>query len=162
MFSEKIIPLSGINVDVHESLMQPNLARFIKNLVYEISDTATSTTSKGGQTGVFKPCQSNARYIENLVLPAGYNQSVGTFPFKDTKQVFVFIYNSNGNHTIYRLNGSDQTFDIVYQWPQLNFQLHPEFFIHIGACWLEVVNITDPDTGQEALRTFLFFFYFFN
>jgi hypothetical protein len=156
-FGQKIIPLSGVNTDLHESLMPPNLARFIKNLVYEISDTATATAGKGSQTGVFKPSESNAKYIENLVLPQGYNQSMGCFSFRELRQVFCFIYNSEQNHTIYRLNGGSQTFDIVYQGPLLNFQLKPQYFIATGGCWLEQVFVTDPATGLERIRTYLMF-----
>lgn len=157
MPAEKIIPLGGINVDLHESLLPPNVARFIKNLVYEVNDTATATTSKGASTGVFKPCESNTRYIENLVLPAGYNQLIGAFSFRDLRQVFAFVYNSNQNHTLYRINGSDQTFDIVMQGPVLNFQLNPERFIHFGGCTIELSFVTDPLTGQELPRTFLMY-----
>ena len=104
-FGEKIIPLGGVNTDLHESLMPPNLATFIKNLVYEITDTADAGATKGSQTGVFKPLQSNALYINNLVIPGGYNQIIGAFSFRELRQVFVCLFNENGNHLIYRLNG---------------------------------------------------------
>lgn len=137
--------------------MQPNMARFIKNLNYDISDTSNSNTDKGGQTGVGKPIQSNEKYIANLVLPDGYNQFIGAFSFKETKEVFVFVYNDTKYHTIYRLNGANQTYNIVYQSPLLNFQINPENFIHQGASWLEVVYLTDPVTGAKLRRSFLFF-----
>lgn len=156
-FGEKIIPLGGVNTDLHESLMPPNLARFIKNLVYEVTDTATGTTTKGAQTGVFKPTQSNSLYLTDFELPAGDNQCVGAFAFRELQQVFVFVYNSNQDHTVYRINGSDQTFDIVYQGPCLPFALDPQYFIATGGCWLEETFVIDPDTGEESARTFLMF-----
>lgn len=161
-FGEKIIPLSGVNTDLHESLMRPDLATFIKNLVYEIADTADAAAAKGSQTGVFKPLQSNEIYIDNLVLPPGFCQNCGNFSFRELKQVFVFIYNSEGQHLVYRLNGENQTYNVVYQGPLLNFQLAPEFFIHKGGCWLEQIFIADPATGRERIRTYLMFTEGFN
>lgn len=154
-FGEKIIPLSGVNTDLHESLMPPNLARFIKNLVYEVTDTATAGGSKGSQTGVFKPYQSNVQYIDAFVLPAGDNQVIGAFSFRQLRQVYVFLYNSNANHQIYRLNGEDQTYNVVYQGSCLNFQLDPQYFIAQGGCWLEETYVSDPATGNQTLRTYL-------
>lgn len=138
--------------------MPPNLARFIKNLVYEVVDTADAGGGgKGSQTGVFKPFQTNAPYIEDFVLPPGNSQAIGQFSFRDLREVYVFLYNDQGHHTIYRLNGSDQTYNIVYQGPCLNFQLEPQYFIAQGGCWLEQTFVSDSDTGQQLSRTFLMF-----
>lgn len=137
--------------------MQPTQARFIKNLIYSIEDTSDAAGGSKGQTGVLKPQQSNAAYIDNLVLPEGYNHYIGGFGVKELRQVFAFIYNDRGNHIIYRLNGTDQTYDIVYQKSTLNFQLQPEYFVAATSCWLEIVTITNPDTYQKEVRTFLFF-----
>lgn len=142
--------------------MPANAARFIKNLNYDISDTSNSNTAEGGQTGVGKPIQSNEKYVPNLVLPDGYNQEIGSLSFKETKEVFVFIYNDHFNHTIYRINGLTQTIDIVYQGALLNFQLDPEHFIQFGAAWLEVIYLTDPNTGNKLRRSFLFYVDGFN
>lgn len=157
MFGEKIIPLSGMNVDVHESLMTADVARFIKNLVYEITDKSTSTTTRGGQTGVFKPLQSNEKYVGDFILPEGENASMGAFSFRETKEIFVFVWNSNKKYTIYRINGSTATIDIIVHDALFNFILSPENFIHIGGCWLDVYYVTDPDTKQQVRRSFLLF-----
>jgi len=154
---EKIFPYKGVNLNVHESLMAPDLARFIKNLVYEVTDASDASASRGAQTGVGKTLQSNSLYIENLVLPDGYNQIIGAFGFKEEGQVFVMLYNERGNHMVYVLNGADQTFSIVKQGSVLNFQLSPEYFIHKSGCWLEVVYIEDPNTGKKIKRSFLIF-----
>lgn len=156
-FGEKIIPLRGVNTDLHETLMPPDLATFIKNLVYEVTDTADGNATRGSKTGVFKPCMGNSVYVEDFSLPAGYNQAIGTFSFRELKQVFVFIYNDQSNHTIYRINGSDQTIDIVYQGPCLNFQLEPQYFIAKGGCWLERTVVSDPVTDVSRTRTYLIY-----
>lgn len=160
--SEKIISYQGMKLDLHESLVQGNVARFIKNLVYEITDTSSATTSKGAQSGVFKPLESIRTYIDGFKLPEGYNHAIGTFSFKDLKQVYAFIYNDQGNHTVYRLNGLNRTVDIVYQGPRLNFQLDPSYFIHTGGCTIRVIELTNPVTGEKVNRTFLMFSDAFN
>lgn len=154
---EKIFPYKGVNLNVHESLVDNQTARFIKNLIYEVTDTADATASRGAQTGVGKPLQSNSQYIENLTLPDGYNHTIGAFAFKQTKQVFVFLFNDESNHTVYVLNGGDQSFNIIKQGGIWNFQLDPEKFVHNGGCWLQVIYVEDPDTGLPKKRSFLIF-----
>jgi hypothetical protein len=156
-FGSKFTPYKGIQLDLAENLMPADMARYIKNLVYSFDDTSDASGNKGGQVGNWKPLQSNALYIEDFELPAGTNFTVGGYSFKATKQVFVFVFNDNKEHTVYRLNGNDKTFNIVYQRSTLNFQLNPENFIHQGACWLEVVYISDPVTGEQIPRSFLMF-----
>ena len=161
-FGSRIQPFKGINLDLHEGIMPPDTARYIKNLVYAFDDTGDATAEKGSQTGSWKPLESTSLYLGDLALPDGYNHPIGAFSFKDTKEIFVFIYNDQQKHTIYRINGSNRTFDIVYQKSTLNFQLDPNYFIHQGGCWLEVIYITDPDTGEKIRRSFLIFTDAFN
>lgn len=154
--AEKIIVYQGINLDLHETLIQNNIARFIKNLVYEITDTSGDTVSKGAKTGVMKTMESVRPYLDGFVLPDGYNQAIGTFAFKELKQVLVMVYNDRQNHTIYRINCKDRTSDIVYQGATLNFQLDPKFFIHTGGCTIKMIRETNPETGEEVIRSFAF------
>lgn len=139
--------------------MGNDVARFIKNLVYSMGDSSTATATQDGAQGMFKPLQSNALYIDDLVLPdvPEDNLKTGQLSCKETNEIFVWIYNKNNNHTIYRLNCSNQTFDIVYQRSTLNLRSEPEFHIHDGGAYVEVVNITNPDTLQQERRTFLFY-----
>lgn len=154
-FSEKYIPLQGVNVDLAAPLLPINKASFIKNLVYSLEDTSDSTKSKGSDTGLFKTYQSNQPYIKDFILPAGTNYCIGALSSKETRQVFAWIYNDRGNHTLYVLNGSTQTMDIILQGPQLNLQLNPEHFIHYGGANVWVLYITNPDDGLKKTKTFL-------
>jgi hypothetical protein len=160
-FGQKIIPVR-IDMDTHESLCGPNVARYIKNLIYSLEDTSTEAEGHGSQTGVYKPLRSNAVYVDDFVLPAGTIQSMGAFSFKDTKQAFFMTYSAKGNHAVFRINGDTQTIDTVYLGPPLNFQLNPQYFISQTGCWLEVIYVTDPDTGLKRRRSFLFFTEGFN
>lgn len=154
-FSERYIPLEGVNVDLAAPLLPSTKAVFIKNLVYALSDSSDSTKSKGSDTGLFKTYQSNQPYIKDFVLPGGDNYCIGALSSKETRQVFAWIYNSLGNHTLYVLNGYDQTMNVLLQGPQLNLQLNPEYFIHYGGSNAWVLYITNADTGEKKIKTFL-------
>ena len=155
MVGQKYIP-QFINVDLHPSLLGPDCATFIKNIVYSIEDTSSANIGKDSRAGVMKTMESTAVYVENFKLPDGYNQAIGALDVKELRQVFVFVYNDRRNHTIYRINGNNATIDIVKQGACLDFELSPEFFIHQGGAYLEVLNVADPVTGLEIIRTFLF------
>lgn len=156
---QKYLPYEGQDVDIASNLMPPTKARFIKNLVYSQGDTSTATKEQGGQYGSFKPLQSNAKYLAMFSLPDEPEDNIfwGDLVVKETQEVFVWIYNKKKNHTIYRINGWNQTYDIVYQSPVLNLQLNPENFIHKGGAYLEIVYITNPVTLEKVRRTFLMF-----
>jgi hypothetical protein len=153
---EKYIP-QFINVDLHDSLLPNNAARFIKNLVYSLDDTVSATTDKSGSTGVLKTFQSTQQYLSNLVLPEGENTVIGTCTVPETKEILVLVHNSLSNHIIYRINGSDRTYDVVYNRADLNFILRPENFVHSGGAHVEVIYVTDPVTEKKLRRTFLMY-----
>ena len=132
-FGQKYVPLLGVNTDLAYTLLPNNLATFIKNLVYATTDTSDGGKSRGANTGIFKTMQSTKEYEVGFTLPAGTNTHIGSFSSKETRQVFVMVHNSNGDHTVYILNGETQTTSILYQDPILNFQLNPEHYFHFGA-----------------------------
>lgn len=148
-----------IDIDRYPALNTPDTARYIKNLVYDMTDTSTATDAQGSATGVYKPLQSVVKYISNLNLPDNPedNFPIGHYDCKETREVFVFIHNKNGNHTIYQLNGSNATYNIIYQGPELDFQLSPENFIHQGGAYLEIIYLTNPQTGEKVRRSLLMF-----
>lgn len=155
-FGKQYIP-RRLDLDSHESLVGADAARYIKNLIYSLEDTSTEGIGEGAQTGVYKPLPSNYIYAEDFEYPPGNNHPIGSYTSKELNQAFWFTYNDQGNHSVHRINGSNQTIDVVYVGPSLDFTLNPENFIHKGACWLEIINISDPDTDEEIYRTFLFF-----
>lgn len=152
---QKLICLSGVNTDLANQKMQPTQARFLKNLYYELTDTAESGTNKGANTGVMKPVESNAIYCP-VSLPQGDNHVIGTYPSTETNELYVWVYNSQSNHCIFKINGIGKSAQIVYQGSCLNFKLQPEFFIHEGGAWLEVVYLINPETGEQIKKKDLF------
>ena len=153
---QKFVP-QKIDVDLYRGIIPTDTCTFIKNLVYSFEDTSSAGEIKGASIGAYKPLQSTAKYINNFSLPAGYNDSIGNLRFQELKKIFCFVYNSLGNHTIYRLNCEDGTYDVVKTDPLLNFQLDPKYRIHEGSAVAEVVYITDPVTGLKRTRSFITF-----
>lgn len=154
-FGIKLIPLNGINLDVANAYLPPNQARFIKNLYYQLSDTAEAGTIEGTEKGKLKPIESNAVYCP-FELPEGDCTIIGTFPSRETKELYGFVHNSLNNHFIFRLNGALQTADISAPNSCFNFQLSPEYFIGEGQCYLDINTFVDPDTGQELIKKDLY------
>jgi len=151
----KLLPLAGINLDVANAYLQTNQARFIKNLYYQLNDTAQSGNVDGSETGKMKPVESNAIYCP-FALPAGDNIVIGTYPSRETKELYVFVYNSLSNHTIFRINGSTQTADVTKPNPCFNFQLSPEYWIGEGQCYLDINTFIDADSSLELIKKDLY------
>lgn len=159
MNGQKYFPINGLNRDISNQLLPPTQARFIKNLVYSLDDAAIASQGKGASEGTFKPLQSTIAYFTNLILPGNEedNARIGYLTSKETREVFVFVYNKNSQHLIYKINGYDGTYNIIFQGPQLGFTLNPENSIHIGGAALTLTYITDPVTGEVKKRSFLAF-----
>lgn len=151
----KLIPLNGINLDVANAYLQPNQARYIKNLYYQLSDVAEAGTAENSETGKLKPIESNAIYCP-FELPNGVNSVIGTYPSRETTELYVFVHNSLEDHFIFRLNGTLQTADVSAPNPCYNFQLSPEYFIGEGQCYLDINTFVDPDTSSELIKKDLY------
>jgi hypothetical protein len=153
----KLLPVKGMQLDLALQYLTPEFARYLKNLSYFPTDTSEVGGDRSSHSGMFKPFISNDVYDNTFVLPAGDNQCVGTFPFKELNIVMFGNWNSNGDHALYRINGDTQTVDKIYNLSYLNFQRSPEFFIHDGGAWIEVFNFTDAVTGLPRKRSYFMF-----
>jgi hypothetical protein len=152
----KFYPFNGVVLDRHQGLMDPEVALFIKNLNYSLTDTSGAQNNQGAQTGVGKPIESNYLY-GNVPLPSGTNFVVGSYASKPTVTALVLVWNSNKNHTLYQIDGSDQSIQIVYQGPCLDLSNQPEYFVGEGQCYLQIVYLTDPVTAATIQRTFFYY-----
>jgi hypothetical protein len=154
---KRLIP-NKINLDKASELMEPNEARFIKNLTaYLGANGQYQGVKEGHNQGKLKSVQANEIYVFIQEL-ASTTESyiIGSFPSKETNSVFAFLWTDNGNNIIYRINGKNRSYDIVWRG-QLNWQRKPEHFISEVNVWLEVAVISDPSTGQRKDRSFLMF-----
>lgn len=152
----KALPIK-INLDKDSKDMQPNEARYIKNMTpYMGMNGQYDGVTQGFNMNRLKSLQANELYllISQLAIDSE-NKVIGRLISKETNSVFVFVYNSAGNHLIYRING-DRTYNIVYKGPLLKFVKRPEFFISEANATLEFLDIGNPETGEKERRSFLF------
>lgn len=152
---QRLIPLNGINLDVAPQYLKETQARFIKNLYYQLSDLGDAATDQGANAGVLKPLPSNELYCP-VDLPKGDNHVIGTLPSSETSELYVFVYNSLSNHSIFRINGLTRTADVAAPNPCFNFQLQPQYFIGEGQAYLEVIYLPDVDTGKQIVKKDLY------
>lgn len=154
MASQKLIPYKGLDLDTSPSWFRPEFARFIKNLVYVVTDSSQVAANSNGNTGVYKPYESNGQFDISFVLPNGENQCVGYYSSRETGQVFFLNWNSNENHGLYVIDAFSQTVQKVYAKECLRLSRKPEYFLHEGGATLEIFDFTDPDTGLPRRRSY--------
>src|ERR1035437_270656 len=151
----KLIPLDGLNLDVAPQYLKATQARFIKNLYYQLSDLGDAGTTQGANTGVLKPLPSNEIYCP-ITLPLGDNHVIGTLPSRETNELYVAVYNSEGNHLWFVVDGIAETCTIIKIDPCFDFKLEPKYFITSKTSHLEVSYITDPTTNKQIVKKDLY------
>lgn len=149
-------PFKGVNIDRHEGLMDNETARFIRNLVYDLTDDSNAQRNRGAQSGVGKLIEANYLYA-NAPLPIGSNFIVGTYSSKAEQIVLVLVWNSLGSHVVYQIDGQAQAISIVYQGSCLELSNDPSYFVGKGQSYLNVVDLTDPTTNLKIKRRFFFY-----
>lgn len=152
--SDRFFPLKGINLDIADAYMTNDMARFLKNVVYSPLDTSQVGGAKGASTGMFKTIESVQVYDSSFSLPEGYNHYAGGFSCDELNIALFFNYNSNNNHALYLIDGSQRVIKTVYLKSCLNLQLAPEYFIHEAGAVLEIFNYIDPDTNEPKQRSY--------
>ena len=151
----RLLCLDGMNLDVAPQYLKSTQASYIKNLYYQLSDFGDAGNSTGANAGLAKPLPSNEIYVP-IILPEGDSSIIGVLPSKDTNECYVFAYNSLANHFIFRINGLSRTIDIGAPNPCFNFILQPQYFIGEGQCHVEIIYVTDPDTGEQIAKKDLY------
>jgi hypothetical protein len=116
MAIDKIIP-QYLNTDTDQKLVKS--VEMVDNL-----NVRTSTDDEGS-SGVLK----NVKGTEALspktpadAFPAGDNRVIGSVSNEKSKEVIFFVWNSNSNHGIYRLETDIDKYVKVYEDSVLNFQ----------------------------------------
>lgn len=98
--------------------------RILKSV--ELSDALNIRVSNDddGNSGVIKNVKGNTvvAYASAAdILPAGTNRTVGTVTNIQKDEVYYFVYNSNGNHSIYKYSVQLNRSTKIYQDSILNF-----------------------------------------
>jgi len=98
--------------------------RILKSI--ELSDALNIRVSNDddGNSGVIKNVKGNTVVAYNSTadtLPAGTNRTVGNVTNTQKDEVYYFVYNSNGDHSIYRYSVKLNKAHKIYQDSILNF-----------------------------------------
>lgn len=123
---QKIKLLSGIRTNVAEKFVSSSESRYVLNVERGLNNDGDSKDD--GNLGVNTPSPANRQLF--VQLPEGINTRIESYESKKTNETYVFIHNSNSNHTIYRINGADNSVQIVLTDPLLNFSLDPKYSMH--------------------------------
>jgi hypothetical protein len=105
----------------------PDEGRFLKGTRIRLSKN--SDGSIGGDDKMITPIQSNEIYCPDFNLPSGDNKTIGSFEFRELNEVYWFVWNNNGNHSINMIDGSTETCTSVFIGDCLNFSLDPKYAI---------------------------------
>jgi len=111
--SEDILFYGGINTDDEDRLMPDGDYR---EAVYLRGQSFVA-----GSGNVLQNLPGNL-LTNNPSLAGGTNEVIGACPWYETLVVFYFVWNSAGNHSIWRHNVSANTIALVVQNANLNFQ----------------------------------------
>ena len=106
------IPNNGMNRDDEQRLVGENESRYILNL--------RSGSSEDDNVGGIENIKGTTQV--DFDLPNGKNVCIGSYGDQTSHSNFFFIYNSLGNHTIFRYIPEDRTVRILVQESLLNFQ----------------------------------------
>jgi hypothetical protein len=142
--------IDRVNPDVDDRVIKPNEARMAKNLRFGAS---TDDTNLSGGTLIL-----GNKKLTAFVPPAGTNKVVGVYADLESRNVFFAAYNSNGNHGIYRINGTTDVVQAVVYGSWLDFQGGDEYNVSITGVdgklyWTDNVNEPRMINVEKGIRT---------
>jgi len=96
-----------------------------------------------------------------FVPQPGTNKVIGVYADLESRNVFFAVYNSNGNHGIYRINGATDVVQAVVSGSWLDFQGGDEYNVSITGVdgklyWTDNVNEPRMVNVEKGIRTQLF------
>lgn len=138
-----------VNPDVDDRVIKPNEARMAVNLRFGAS---TEDTNLSGGTLILGNKQLP------YVFPAGTNKVVGVYADLESRNVFFAMYNSEGNHGLYRINGTTDVIEPVASGSWLNFQGGDEYNVSITGVdgklyWTDNIEQPKMINVEKGIRT---------
>lgn len=146
----------GINLDMDPLRLPPDTAIFLKNLTDNININSGTPGGSGSNEKVKTPLEGNAPLIISG-MPSGTNYCIGFYSSEQTNEGYYALWNSNGNHSIWVISGTNGVVTKVYQSALLPFILEPKYFLAEGRITLELRSVIDPVTQTESNFKFLIF-----
>jgi hypothetical protein len=115
--------IDRVNPDVDDRVIKPNEARDAINLRFGAS---TEDTNLSGGTLIL----GNKELP--FVPPTGTNRVVGVYSDLESRNVYFALYNSGGDHGLYRINGATDLVEPILMGSWLNFEGQDEYNVSIA------------------------------
>ena len=137
--------------------------RFIKNIDVLTNANANNNNlsgnnlSIGGNKGNYTPIISVKKADETFALPSGKNKSIGAFECKATNELYWFVWNELGQHTINVLDGNLEICQNVYRGQWLNFNIGSELAIPEHKVYLLITYKSTTNKIKEVVEKSLIF-----
>ena len=112
---DKLLPRS-LNQDDDERLITSTQMTDAQNIRVSVDSNEDALILKNAWGNTHRSAT-----IENGSMPAGQNTTIGSVGDDSSAQVYYFVYNNQGNHTILRHDQNAKKTYIVYQDEVLNF-----------------------------------------
>ncbi len=143
----------GMNLEVNESVLPNDIARFIKG--WEMGLTEGKSGSESSTSFILTKPESN-EVFGSITLPPGTNKSIRGGYIPETSMYYSFVWNSQNNHSIWQLNCKDRTIAKVIQNPCLDFKYDAKHFISQTRFTYFVTESFDK-VGNKKTRTWIVF-----
>jgi hypothetical protein len=104
--------IDRVNPDIDDRVIKPNEARAAKNLRFGASVENTNLSG-----GILLNGNEQLQYA----IPVGDNLVVGVMDDFEAQVVYFALYNSQGNHAIYLVRGSNNSIERIVRGAWLNF-----------------------------------------
>lgn len=166
----KILP-RYVNCDTAYEKLLPDEAAFMKgieagsiNANPDLGIGLNNPVGEGQNVMTLSPCRSNLPVL-GVTLPIGYNKVVMACESYTTQELYYGVYNSNGNHGIYVIDGNTYQWAKIIEDPELGFTDDQENFMAEHRVSLRVVynsakavvekilTITDGNSWQKWVLT---------
>lgn len=141
--------IDRVNPDVDDRVIKPNEARMAVNLRFGAS---TDDTNLSGGTLVLGNRELS------FTPPAGTNKVVGVYADLESRNVFFAMYNSEGNHGLYRINGTTNEVQAIATGEWLRFQGGDDYNVSITGVdgklyWTDNVEQPKMINVEKGIRT---------
>lgn len=157
--SQKLIPSSGMDLSIDESYIPESMARFIKGWYLFINNNQTTENDGGVENGsnayVFTPNQSNEIFA-NQSMANGVNKCIGGGYVVETNKYYSCIYNSNGKHSIWQLDGINRSVKKVIETSCLDFKYDAKHFITQTRFTYATYDYFDKNSNSQKTKTWIF------
>ena len=120
----------GINTLTPRYLNLDNDSRIVApQEMIDALNIRVSADSSGNQ-GVVKNIKGSTAAAYDATPYLGENQVIGTYEHEGTNRLFVFVWNSNGHHSIYKMGQGESSFTLAVRSQHITLTNNP---LHIDA-----------------------------